>query len=87
VNFGSDAVSLTISTSGLEASVNVLGSTATVLTSGNVMDGNSFSNPTKVVPVKSELSNAAEQMQVTLAPHSFSSFDLALAQSKLVAEM
>ncbi|CAN6344293.1 unnamed protein product [Urochloa humidicola] len=87
VNFGSDAVSLTISTRGLEASVNALGSTATVLTSGNVMDGNSFSNPTKVAPVKSELSNAAEQMQVTLAPHSFSMFDLALAQSKLVAEM
>nr|ACF83169.1 unknown [Zea mays] len=51
------------------------------------MDENSFSNPTKVVPVKSDLSNAAEQMQVTLAPRSFSSFDLALAQSKLVAEM
>jgi alpha-N-arabinofuranosidase len=87
VNFGSDAVSLTISTSGLQASVNALGSTATVLTSGNVMDENSFSNPTKVAPVKSALSNAAEQMQVTLAPHSFSTFDLALAQSKLVAEM
>ncbi|KAF8707194.1 hypothetical protein HU200_030441 [Digitaria exilis] len=87
VNFGSDAVSLTISTSGLEASVNALGSTTTVLTSANVMDENSFSNPTKVAPVKSELSNAAEQMQVTLAPHSFNTFDLALAQSKLVAEM
>jgi len=48
VNFGSDAVSLTISTSGLQASVNALGSTATVLTSGNVMDENSFSNPNKV---------------------------------------
>ncbi|KAF8671608.1 hypothetical protein HU200_049932 [Digitaria exilis] len=87
VNFGSDAVSLTISTSGLEASVNALGSTTTVLTSANVMDENSFSNPTKVAPVKSELSNAAEQMKVTLAPHSFNTFDLALAQSKLVAEM
>jgi hypothetical protein len=50
VNFGSDAVSLTISTSGLQASVNALGSTATVLTSGNVMDENSFSNPIKVMP-------------------------------------
>ncbi|TVU27137.1 hypothetical protein EJB05_29719 [Eragrostis curvula] len=87
VNFGSDPVSLTISTSGLEASVNALGSTATVMTSSNVMDENSFSNPNKVVPVKSELPNAAEQMQVTLAPHSFTSFDLALAQSKLVADM
>ena len=48
VNFGSDAISLTISTSGLQASVNALGSTTTVLTSGNVMDENSFSNPNKV---------------------------------------
>ncbi|KAK3118311.1 hypothetical protein QOZ80_9BG0697120 [Eleusine coracana subsp. coracana] len=87
VNFGSDSVSLTITTSGLQASVNALGSTATVMTSSNVMDENSFSNPNKVVPVKSELRNAAPQMQVTLAPHSFSSFDLALAQPKLVAEM
>jgi alpha-L-arabinofuranosidase len=48
VNFGSDTVNLTVSTSGLGASVNALGSTATVLTSGNVMDENSFSNPNKV---------------------------------------
>jgi alpha-L-arabinofuranosidase len=41
----------------------------------------------QVVPVKSELHNAAEEMQVTLAPQSFSSLDLALAQSRLVAEM
>ncbi|XP_072151726.1 alpha-L-arabinofuranosidase 1-like [Setaria viridis] len=87
VNFGSDAVSLKISASGLEAIVNALGSTSTILTSGNVMDENSFSNPTKVAPVNSELSNAAEEMQVTLAPHSLSAFDLALAQSKLVAQM
>lgn len=87
VNFGSDTVNLTVSTSGLGASVNALGSTATVLTSGNVMDENSFSNPNKVAPVKSQLSNAAEQMQVTLAPHSFTAFDLALAEPKLVAEI
>ena len=49
VNFGSDAVSLTISITGLQASVNALGSTTTVLTSGNVMDENSFSNPNKVI--------------------------------------
>ncbi|VAH92861.1 unnamed protein product [Triticum turgidum subsp. durum] len=87
VNFGSDTVSLTISVSGLQASINALGSNATVLTSSNVKDENSFSNPNKVVPVTSQLQNAAEQMQVTLAAHSFSSFDLALAQSELVAEM
>jgi hypothetical protein len=42
-------VRLTISTSGLQASVNALGSTATVMTSSNVMDENSFSNPKKVI--------------------------------------
>jgi hypothetical protein len=41
----------------------------------------------QVAPVKSQLSNAAEQMQVTLAPHSFTAFDLALAEPKLVAEI
>uniref|UniRef100_A0A453HQ65 non-reducing end alpha-L-arabinofuranosidase n=1 Tax=Aegilops tauschii subsp. strangulata TaxID=200361 RepID=A0A453HQ65_AEGTS len=49
VNFGSDTVSLTISVSGLQASINALGSNATVLTSSNVKDENSFSNPNKVV--------------------------------------
>jgi hypothetical protein len=49
VNFGLDAVSLTISTTGIEGSINALGSTATVLTSGNVMDENSFTNPNKVL--------------------------------------
>jgi hypothetical protein len=38
----------------------------------------------QVVPVKSQLFDAGAQMQVTLAPHSFTSFDLALAPSKLV---
>ncbi|KAM0893587.1 hypothetical protein ACQ4PT_025012 [Festuca glaucescens] len=87
VNFGPDAVSLTILTTGIEGSVNTLGCTATVLTSGSVMDENSFTNPNKVVPVMVQLRNAAEEMQVTLSPHSFTAFDLALAQSKLVAEM
>ncbi|CAL4981696.1 unnamed protein product [Urochloa decumbens] len=84
VNFGWHTVTVRISTIGLQASVNALGSTATVLTSGNVMDENSFSHPKKVVPVKRQLRNAAESMQVRLAPHSLTSFDLALAQSTLV---
>ncbi|VAI15796.1 unnamed protein product [Triticum turgidum subsp. durum] len=87
VNFGPDAVSLTFSATGLQGSINALGSTATVLTSGSVMDENSFANPNKVVPVMIELRNAAEEMEVTLPPHSLSAFDLALAQSRLVAEM
>jgi alpha-N-arabinofuranosidase len=84
VNFGSHAVRVRISTTGLGTSVNAVGSTVTVLTSGNVMDENSFSHPQKVVPVKRQLRDAAEQMRVKLAPHSLTSFDLALAQSKLV---
>jgi alpha-N-arabinofuranosidase len=36
-------------TTGIEDSVNTLGSTATVLTSGSVMDENSFINPNKVL--------------------------------------
>nr|CAB3489554.1 unnamed protein product [Digitaria exilis] len=83
VNFESVAVRVTISTNGLEASIDVQRSTATVLTSSNVMDENSFSNPNKIVPVKSQLFEAAAHMQVTLAPHSFTSFDLALDSSKL----
>ncbi|KAJ1275203.1 hypothetical protein BS78_05G118500 [Paspalum vaginatum] len=84
VNFESDVVFVTISTNGLQASIDVRQSTVTVLTSSNVMDENSFSNPNKVAPVKSQLFNAAAQMEVTLAPHSFTSLDFALAQSKLV---
>ncbi|CAO2141290.1 unnamed protein product [Urochloa humidicola] len=84
VNFGWHAVRVRICTTGLQASVNALGSTVTVLTSGNVMDENSFSHPTKVVPVKTKLRSAAEHMQAKLAPHSLTSFDLALAQSELV---
>jgi hypothetical protein len=41
-------MTLTISTSGLQTSINALGSTAAVLTSANVTDENSFSNTTKV---------------------------------------
>uniref|UniRef100_A0A0E0BEW5 non-reducing end alpha-L-arabinofuranosidase n=1 Tax=Oryza glumipatula TaxID=40148 RepID=A0A0E0BEW5_9ORYZ len=63
INFGSDPVSLTISATGLQARVNALGSTATVLTSSNVMDENSFSNPNKQSRCKSRLF-------LTLSPHS-----------------
>lgn len=49
VNFESVAVQVTISTTGLQASIDVLRSTATVITSSNVMDENSFSNPNKVI--------------------------------------
>ncbi|TKW07650.1 hypothetical protein SEVIR_7G320700v4 [Setaria viridis] len=87
VNFGPHAVSLTISAHGLQVGVDTMRSRVTVLTSSNVMDENSFSNPNNVVPVSRELPNAGEEMQALLAPYSFTSFDLALDQHERVAEM
>lgn len=50
VNFRNNTVSLKISITGLEQnSIQALGSTKTVLTSGNVMDENSFKEPKKVI--------------------------------------
>lgn len=49
MNFGTTAVNLKISLDGLEPnSLQLSGSTKTVLTSANVMDENSFSQPKKV---------------------------------------
>nr|CAD1817335.1 unnamed protein product [Ananas comosus var. bracteatus] len=67
VNFGSDTVNLKISVSGLQQSVNSVGSSQTVLTSSNVMDENSFDHPNKVVPAQSALSNAGTDMDVVLS--------------------
>lgn len=50
VNFVNNTVSLKISITGLEQnSIQALGSMKTVLTSGNVMDENSFKEPKKVI--------------------------------------
>ncbi|KAL6620049.1 hypothetical protein ACP70R_035188 [Stipagrostis hirtigluma subsp. patula] len=87
VNSGCVAVNLTIRAVGLQAGVNTMGSRVTVLTSSNLLDENSFSNPNNVVPVPSELPNAAEEMQVLVRPYSLTSFDLALDQHDLVAKI
>ncbi|KAL3534061.1 hypothetical protein ACH5RR_007582 [Cinchona calisaya] len=77
LNFGSNAVALKISIIGVEQnSIESLGSTETVLTSSNVMDENSFGEPKKVVPLKTLLENAGEDMDVVLSPYSLTSFDL-----------
>ncbi|KAK4272404.1 hypothetical protein QN277_020968 [Acacia crassicarpa] len=77
VNFGSTSVNLKISIGGLDLnSVGLGGATKTVLTSANVMDENSFSQPKKVAPMQSALQTAGKDMNVTLPPHSFSSFDI-----------
>ncbi|XP_056158313.1 alpha-L-arabinofuranosidase 1-like isoform X1 [Syzygium oleosum] len=77
VNFGSSLVNLTISISGLDQnSIQKSGSSKMVLTSANLMDENSFSEPNKVVPIQSLLENAGKEMDVVILPYSFTSFDL-----------
>ncbi|KAI5671797.1 hypothetical protein M9H77_12161 [Catharanthus roseus] len=77
VNFGSDTVILKISIDGLEHnSLQLLGSTKTVLTSSNLMDENSFKEPKKVAPVKTLMDDVGKDMEVVLSPRSFTSFDL-----------
>uniref|UniRef100_A0A0A9DEW2 Alpha-L-arabinofuranosidase C-terminal domain-containing protein n=1 Tax=Arundo donax TaxID=35708 RepID=A0A0A9DEW2_ARUDO len=78
VNFGSLAVNLTIRVTGLQVGVNTMKSSVTILTSNNFLDGNSFDNPNKIVPVASTLPNAGDGMRTMLRPYSLISFDLAL---------
>ncbi|KAI3984270.1 hypothetical protein MKX01_011224 [Papaver californicum] len=84
VNFGGDAVNLKISLDGLTNSKDFTGSTKTILTSKNLMDENSFTEPNKIVPVQSLFENAGEEMDVMLPPHSFSSFDLITKSNDLL---
>ncbi|XP_026426649.1 alpha-L-arabinofuranosidase 1-like [Papaver somniferum] len=84
VNFGGEAVNLKISLDGLTNSKYFTGSTKTILTSKNLMDENSFTEPNKVVPVQSLFENAGEEMDVMLPPHSFSSFDLLTKSNDLL---
>ncbi|XP_027351122.1 alpha-L-arabinofuranosidase 1-like [Abrus precatorius] len=76
VNFGSDTEKFRISINGLSSKVQQSGSTKIVLTSSNVMDENSFSQPNKIVPQRASLENASEDVNVELLPYSVTSFDL-----------
>lgn len=77
VNFGSDTVNLKIAIDGFDPNtVRLSGSTKTVLTSSNLMDENSFDAPTKVVPTKSLLQTAGENIDAVVPAHSLVSFDL-----------
>ncbi|KAJ3680932.1 hypothetical protein LUZ60_015421 [Juncus effusus] len=87
VNFGSDNVNMKISITGLQYSINALGSSKTIFTSGNVMDENSFLTPTKVAPVQSALADASTQMDVSALPHSIMLYELALSQTGYATEM
>ncbi|BAT85060.1 hypothetical protein VIGAN_04255400, partial [Vigna angularis var. angularis] len=52
------------------------GCITTVLTSTNVMDENSFAQPTKVVPLRSSEENVGSKIEAILSPYSVTSFDL-----------
>ena len=87
VNFGADSIDLQISVVGLQNTINQLASTKTTLTTGNLMDENSFQEPNKVVPVKSILTNGGKEMEVIIAPHSFTSFELSLDATEFIASI
>ncbi|CAD6210969.1 unnamed protein product [Miscanthus lutarioriparius] len=84
VNFGSKAVNLNISVTGLETDIQTFGSIKTVLTSGWLRDENSFQQPDKVVPAASPITNAGKQMGVVLNSYSLTSFDLLLDSDQTV---
>ncbi|KAJ6408442.1 hypothetical protein OIU84_011705 [Salix udensis] len=76
VNFGNRQVSLKVSVDGLGLNSLLSGSTKTVLTSSNVMDENSFTDPNKVAPDLSLLENADRDMNIMLSPYSLTSLEL-----------
>jgi alpha-N-arabinofuranosidase len=76
VNFGKNNENLEISINGLNTNVQPSGSSMVVLTSNNIMDENSFSEPMKIVPRRTVLGNASKDMNVKLSPYSVTSVDL-----------
>ncbi|KAL6530608.1 aspartate-semialdehyde dehydrogenase-like protein [Orobanche minor] len=84
VNFGSDNVTLQLSIAGMDVnSLQSVGSTKTELTSTNVMDENSFQVPNKVVPVKAQLDDVGEEMDIVLSPHSLTSLDFPINSNSI----
>ncbi|KAM0978612.1 hypothetical protein FF1_014552 [Malus domestica] len=85
VNLGTYTVNLKLFVDGLEPnSVSLSGSTKTVLTSNNQMDENSFNEPKKVIPKRSLLESAGEEMEVVISPRSFTSIDLLMESSDVI---
>ncbi|XP_058750638.1 alpha-L-arabinofuranosidase 2-like [Vicia villosa] len=76
VNFENVTQNFNILINGLESKVQQYGSSMTVLTSSNRTDENSFAEPTKVVPKRTPLYNASNDMTVGLPPYSVTSLDL-----------
>ncbi|WJX69154.1 aspartate-semialdehyde dehydrogenase-like protein [Trifolium repens] len=76
VNFGKDTENLGILINGLNTNLQPSGSSMVVLTSNNIMDENSFSEPTKIIPKRTSLENASKDMNVELPPYSVTSLNL-----------
>ncbi|KAF3598723.1 hypothetical protein F2Q69_00038808 [Brassica cretica] len=85
VNFGATSVNMKVLVTGFDPNVmKVSGSRKTVVTSTNVMDENSFTQPEKVAPHESLLQMAEEDLTVVPPPHSFSWFDLLKESAKKI---
>ncbi|CAN0907971.1 Alpha-L-arabinofuranosidase 1 [Linum grandiflorum] len=78
VNVGANSVNLSIGVNGLKISKK--GARKTELTFWNVMAENTLDHPLKIKPVQSELKNPSGYMNLELAAHSLTSFDLLLAK-------
>lgn len=74
-NIGSIPVNLKISLQGY-VSKNLAGSTKTVLTSGNILDENTFAAPKKIAPQTSPLQNPGNEMNVMIPPVSLTVLDM-----------
>lgn len=87
VNYGGTALNLQLVITNMPSSdkIQALDSSMTVLTSANLMDENSFSHPTKVVPTESKAETAGPNMRLTLP--AFSIMALQLGLSSMDADM
>ncbi|KAJ4793271.1 Alpha-L-arabinofuranosidase 1 [Rhynchospora pubera] len=83
LNYGSAAVLLNMSISGLETTISSNGGIQAVLTSSKLSDENSFQEPKKVAPVLTKFAKAGGKMSVMIAPYSLTSFDLLLDKQNL----
>ncbi|KAJ4817089.1 alpha-L-arabinofuranosidase 1 [Rhynchospora pubera] len=83
LNYGSAAVPLNMSMSGLETTISSNGGIQAVLTSSKLSDENSFQEPKKVAPVLTKFAKAGGKMSVMIAPYSLTSFDLLLDKQNL----
>jgi len=76
VNYAKATQNLGISINGLSTNVQPSGSSMAVLTSSNIIDENSFSEPMKISPQRTSLANATKDMNVRLPPYSVAWIDL-----------